>query len=77
MMFHRNVEQVKPVLKIFIDEIIVSKDKIETVVNLNAYLSGNSTKILKATIEEEADNVKIKSNHLWQNLNWSSLNIKL
>ena len=77
MIKSKTVEYLRPVILLLIKEIRLTKDEVQVVLNLNAYITGNSNKDLEVIIVEEAENIRNLDNQLKQRLNWSSLIIRI
>ena len=77
MIKSKTVEYLRPVILLLIKEIRLTKDEVQVVLNLNAYITGNSNKDLEVIIVEEAENIRNLDNQLKQRLNWSSLVIRI
>ena len=74
---NRTVEYLRTAVRLLIKEIVITNEEIETKVNLNAYISGNTTKDLEIGIVEESENVRDTNKQLRQRLNWGSLVIRI
>ena len=77
MIKSKTVEYLRPVLRLLLKEIILTKDEIQVVVNLNAYITSTSERDLEIIIVEESENVRDLDNQLKQKLNWTSLIIRI
>ena len=74
---NRTTEYLRTAVRLLIKEIVITNEEIQTKVNLNAYITGNTSKDLEIGIVEETENVRDTNKQLRQRLNWSSLIIRI
>ena len=74
---NRTIEYLRPAVRLLIKEIVITNEEIQTKINLNAYISGNTSKDLEIAIVEETENVRDVAKQLRQRLTWGSLIIRI